>query len=478
MNVADLLQERTNPDHGHSIGYDDWLLAVEIMLPNDGASLWGAARWDEQNWATEQWHDITEFVRGISWTRGADEYQGRPRVGYGTLTLTNVAGEQFSPINPIDSFGGVVTTNTIGQVINFYFGPGTILRVVAHSPTHVPDPNTFGYLPGESPDSWVQQITGVVESWTAVDQGAERPESYVNVTFVETLSKLAAVDENAGPTVGDNEIVVDRLQRLADAAGWPYGYTFDLPIGYDQELGTQLPLQSTDMADNRLSECYLTADSVGGTVRSDRSGALYGYGGYFRTSIGPGVWLVTVNRSIVDRGPVHYPSLLACPDDGLPGRVFIDPSEIVWENDDSVVVNSVTIGRAGGTGQTAEDSVSTGRYGKRTFRRQDLINKSDAVCLALAEDMVDRSGRATLRLRSVRLDNLLDERGGGVLATLDVGSNCYFAQVTSPGGGVGVGARVDGMTHNVTPTSPTGPLRWTCDYRLGWQQPPVHFEGP
>jgi hypothetical protein len=255
---ADLL-EKPGATAGHRLGYGAWRIAVQIYAPTAGAGLWDVAEWDEILWGGGGWEDISHWVRGIEWTRGASWFNGRPAVGVATVTLDN-RDFRWSGIDPTNSHGD--WTQLAGsEVVNTVFAPGTLMRIVCWDPTDATD------------DGFVPQITGEVESWPEARRYAGR-DSYVDVTFVETISRLGGVDELAlGAVEGDDDDATERVERLADAADWPYGYVHHTTGA----TYNTWPLQSTDMANNRLGEIYLTVDSVGAVARTDRTGQLTTY---------------------------------------------------------------------------------------------------------------------------------------------------------------------------------------------------------
>ena len=433
---ADLLA-RPGLTAGHPVGYGAWRIAVQMYLPPAAAGQWDVDEWDGAEWGGSSWVDITRYVRGIEWTRGSSEFGGRPEVGSATLTLDNTA-RLFSPIDPTNSFGGFVEV-VAGAVVNQHYVPGRLARIVCHNPD---DPTAAGFVP---------QFTGTVETWEETRLQTDR-ESYVTATLVETLADLAAVDETALAALeGDNETAPDRLERLADAAGWTYGY--------DHHLGTwaDWPLQSTDMANNRLAEIYLTADSVGAVARSARDGRLVAYAKSSPPAGGPTSAPVCWLHPALDLDPASF---------------LADPAEVVWLTDLDPIVNFVELARAGGTIQTASDATSIALHRRRTFGRNDLINKSDALTLDLAEAAVYTN---PLRLAELQVDGHADNRALGALISVDV-HNTITVHAQALDGGVLTleGAQVDGMTHQVTPVHETAPVRWTATYALGAQSAPTY----
>lgn len=418
-----------------------WHLGVQILLPTEPGSLYGVAKYDEANYSLLSWWDISEWVRGMTWTRGALEFDARPDAGEATITLDNTAG-LFSPVDPSNAYQGLVTTGEDDNVISYFFGPGTIVRIVAHDPD---DP---------SDDGWVPQFTGIVSSWDQIDR-ALGVESSVEVVVWETLSAIANVNENAISLVGDDDIVYQRVRRLADAAAWTFGYIDATANAFDTFL-----LQSTNMAQNRLGDIYLAADSVGATARSDRSGALVVYG-----------------QEAPARGPASSLALAS-----LTGSttVRIDPEGLTFANDNECLINFVQFARAGGSVQTAQDAISIGRFrAKYTYGRNDLINKSNTLTLALAQALVDARGQLTDRIVSVNVTSLHGQDSIEFLVTADVHSIIATIEIEASDHEhklVYSNVRIDAMTHTVGPLTPGQSQQWTCTYTLGRATGPAHQE--
>jgi len=243
LTFADLLLQQPTGG-GSPTGQGDWNLTVEILLPEVDAGIWGISTWDESDWAALRWEDITERVRGMEWRRGSDEVYGRPRIGTIFLTLDDNDG-QLSP-----------WTSPNAQ----YLGPGTVLRCGLVSATGIDDPD-HGVV------RWLPQWAGLVDTWAPVITSSNIADRRVEVRCNETLRDLAQVDDPALPSpVGSGETADVRTARLLDAAAWRYGLLVEAQTmpGY--------PLQSTEMAQNRIAECYLTADSSDTAFRSLRDG--------------------------------------------------------------------------------------------------------------------------------------------------------------------------------------------------------------
>lgn len=448
---------------GVALGMGDWRIAVQMLLPIDVTARWGIAKWGESKWNGLQWYDMTEYVRGAEWTRGASSFAGRPEVGVLNLTLDN-ADRQFSPWNGVSAWNDATIVDDTGTVQPGYFAPGSIVRVVAFSPSGQVEPltNPNNLLPA-SDDAFVPQFSGIVESWTDETLGLGK-DSSVNVTVIETLSAMAPINDNALLSVeGDDDQPAARIQRLLNAAGWKYGDVIDTYFDVDPFLtSTDYRLQSTDMADNRISELYLTADSVGGVIRSDRSGAPTFYNSP-ETS---------VTASAIKRGPDKVKLVSFAPGFSTGASGFFNAPYVAdsvnVENDDEPIINDVRLTFVGGTERSDTDSVSEQQYGSRPYSRSDLICKdNDLLDHLIAKTLAARS-RKPLRLSSLQLHS---QHQAALLPiiSLDVHDTVDVELPPLPSHQVYAnGNAIDSLTHRLTPLNESEPI-WTVDITFGIQ---------
>jgi hypothetical protein len=615
---------------GVPIGIGDWRAAVEILLPQDPTSRWGIAKWGESKWNGLAWYDLTPWVRGAEWTRGTEEFGGRPEVGVATVTLDN-GDRHFSPWNGVSSFQDSTVTTTTGAVLPSYLGPGTLMRIVAYSPAgqiypltgptsgvlsgwdftgssyapsatddnvsgssitngsltslvlntssyatpllqanagistiaqsktnnryfeftvtpedtemtlaalkmkaarsggsgtrgcavtssldghtdyiygptnvtttrttltqlnidltggtfdNLTSPVTFrvyiystvnggldvddievvgstvGPLFPDADNSWVPQITGIVESWEDDTFGAGA-DGIVTVTFVETLAAMAKVDENARALEGLNDLPAARIQRLLDAADWQYGSVIDSLT--EKIASSNYQLQSTDMANTRISELYLTADSVHAVVRSDRSGLPLIYNADGDDGLGYSI----------RRGPEagRFDVLSWEYQDGYFGDLFTVAyvvDSLSTDNDDEVIENDIRMTYVGGSERSGMDNVSRQQHGRRTYSRADLICKTNSMVDYIIEKRLESRARRTLRLSKVQLHSA-HERALIPIIGLDVGVSVNVTMPPLPNTLISVEtAYVQGMTHRLTPLHGSGVV-WTCDLTFGIQ---------
>lgn len=444
MTVGHLLLERPAATTGTPIGVDDWRFAVEAVLPTEADALWGEAIWDTDLWSELVWTDLTADVRGLEWGRGADDPAGRPRVGTATITLDNLTGE-WCP------WGHDAA----------YFGPGTLFRFVAHEPTK---------------HWWVPQFAGVVESWldTTDELGVEWT---VTITLAETVDRLAHINNNALSAVeGSGDTAATRIVRLLAAANWPFGF--------HAETSPTFALQATDMALNRVTECYLTADSTDTNFYSHRSGLAFlaavdardnpDYQTLIESRWGTATWDVSLwSTSLDDLWPtariasLFYGGIELHPTTAGPGRtittdgrgpirIVYDADSLIPANDADMVVNDVRLARAGGTEVIRQDFASMGRHGQRTFSRNDLVCSADSTVLSITEAILDRRAWNVLRVTGASFHGRMDqpEPNMPALMIVDIGDRAFVvlpAGIADPMHDMkpAVAARIAGYTHSI-----------------------------
>ena len=448
---------------GVPVGFDGYRFSVEILMPTTKNSLVDVARVGEGRVAAYEWYDLTDRCRGVQWRRGATEFGGRARTGVGTITLDVDAMGDLSSWNdsPVSSFEG------LGSLLR----PGTIIRWGCCS-----------YTTGRA-NEWLPQFCGIVESWETTTV-ALRADLYATVTVVETTAALAKIDANALPgVVGGNDTVIERVARLLTASRFPYGF-------FHTYTPSALPirLQSTDMANNRLSEIYLTADSGFVEIRSDQRGPL---GLYLKP--GPQGTIAGTPYPAQERWRSFLSSasnFVTISDGQFIEDAAFDPSTVRWVNDDAAIVNQATIGIAGQPQHTytRTDEASVARYnGLRPFSRFDLITTAElahVVTRETAEFNLRRSD-ASRRVEQVTLNHRNTRTypgpGGetrynaGIVMSIDIDTPLHVREIYRPkyeefpvdDTAIWIEARgyIRALNHRVTPT-PTGIDTWEVDIEL------------
>lgn len=440
----DTLYLNVPPDvtHGLPTGWGDWRLCVEALLIESAADmLVGRMQVGTARVAHFEWVDISHFVRGMSWRQGADEFFGRPRPGVLTLTLASPDGALSAwNVDALEGRGAFLTA-------------GLLIRVGLRSATD------------ERADGWLPQICGHVESWPSEIAGPNAADEWATVTVIETVSALARIDDKA--LIGDElaswggvNPVYMRVGALLERCGWKWGgyarWDYDDPFPY---------LQQTNMAQNRLAECYLSADSGLCVFRTGRTGVAELLpdpfsGGVYYTPDPAVLWQFT------ELGGDAFLSTNQAADDW---DAAIIPEAVVWANDDEALVNASTAAVANtSVSVTNTDLASIRRFnGRRSTSRSDLITEAaDATTVATAiTDRISFTSRLVRRCDSVTLHNLVDPDGVGIQASIDWGNGVLIADYRYRAGyRMIAGGRVNAMEHTITPLA--GRVNWTTRLEL------------
>jgi hypothetical protein len=470
ISIAEALQQAPDPTHGVPSGVGDWRFCVEVLLPSDQLAIWGIATWGDVEWPQYRWFDITPWCRGAEWTRGADEPYGRPRIGTATLTLdsrydefspwstpSNILYTESNEILLTEEGDPIVTVGreSPGFTSPTWWSPGTVVRVGLRSPS---DSRARGWLP---------QFCGLVDSWRTEYATANAADIFATVTLVETLRDLSQIDENALPgVVGGGEGALPRIERLLEAADWKYGLLVE---AQNLTPSSSYPVQSTDMANNRITECYRVADAADVHFRTDRTGAALltnvEYIGNVGTTDRTLLPLSEFSRTGANDNP--YLGFLRYQATGTSVKyVPYRPDSFRSATDDANVVNDVRIARVGGTQQTYEQTASISRYGRRTLVRNDFPNTGDTAIALIAQYISIRRGLNVLRVENATVD--IDRCGTDhALATLaaDIQSNVWVWPPSYTAGETNryIRGYIRSMTHRVTPRN-TGSVTWEASF--------------
>ena len=120
--------------------------------------------------------------------------------------------------------------------------------------------------------------------------------------------------------------------------------------------------------------------------------------------------------------------------------------------DDKRVYNSATITRAGGTPQTYTDTASVDEYFLHSYTQNNLLMQTDAEALLLAEGYVEARKDNDIRIDSITLDILASEFYLEWIM-LDYFTKMDITNVTPQGSIVNKLLQVQGIAHDITPTS-------------------------
>jgi len=354
---------------------------------------------------------------------------------YNATSTPITLGAHNSGTDFLDGFMGFFSLydRPPGDMLHTWF-PGYdqyIGRKVSHfyAPWMVSATTAFDYYTGAT---WtlngaITQVTpnvydlwrGYVDEWLV---GWDDPQdSRVVLTATDGFKILARVDNDASGAVGASELSGARITRLLDAAGWPTG---DRWIDYGHTT-----VQATTLAQNALTELYLTSDTELGFV--------------FMDQVGRFTFLDRWRRLTLRKQPIFT---FGDADDDIE----LPYSDLVVSNNDDLVYNDISIARVGGSAQTTNDSTSISESLTRSFTRTDLIMETDAVAADYAGVILAESKDSDLRFDRLTISSSADDRLWPVMFSPLLG-NRITVNRTPPGGGSRITREcfVEGVTYRI-----------------------------
>jgi len=126
-----------------------------------------------------------------------------------------------------------------------------------------------------------------------------------------------------------------------------------------------------------------------------------------------------------------------------------------WKLDDTLIFNSTTVTRLGGTPQTAINQASIDKYFIHSYQIQDLLMQSDAVALDYAQAYTASRAETSVRCDFIELDLYTPNYNTGIIAALELD---FFDPIrvitTQPGGStLDKTLQIFGVQNVITPNS-------------------------
>jgi hypothetical protein len=268
-------------------------------------------------------------------------------------------------------------------------------------------------------------FAGFITSYTTTTPKNATDVVYTTITAVDAfrLAQNAQVSTVAGTSAG--QLSGARINALLDAIDWPASMR-------DVDAGL-----TTMQADPGTARTSLAAMQ---TVEISEYGALY---------VDAAGSFVFQDRSVTAGSTGATPTVFN--DNGTDISYF----NAVWRLDDTLVYNSASITRTGGTAQVATNQASIDKYFVHSYNQQNLLMETDAVALDYAQAYVASRAETSVRCDAIELDLYTDNYNTGIIAALDLD---YFDPVTittnQPGGSTLTKTlQVFGVAQSITPNS-------------------------
>lgn len=338
--------------------------------------------------------DVSNVVDSIQTNRGRNAQADQFQTGTLTMRIVDQNGD-FNPQNPSSPYYNLLT-------------PMRKVQITA----------TYGA-------TTYPMFSGFITTYTTTTPKNANDVVYTTITAVDAfrLAQNAQISTVAGTSAGD--LSGTRINQILDAISWPNSM---------RDIDTGLTTMQADPGTARTS---LAAMQI---VETSEYGALY---------VDAAGSFVFQDRAVTVGSIGGTPTVFN--DNGTDIGYF----DAVWRLDDTLVYNSASITRTGGTPQIATNEASVIKYFNHSYNQQNLLMQTDAVALDYARAYVASRAETSIRCDAIKLDLYTDNYTAGTVAALDLD---YFDPITittnQPGGSTLTKTlQVFGVAHSVTPNS-------------------------
>ena len=338
--------------------------------------------------------DVSNVVDSIQTIRGRNAQADQFQTGTLSLRIVDQNGD-FNPQNPSGPFFQLLT-------------PMRKVQITA----------TYGA-------TTYPIFSGFITSYTTTTPKNANDVVYTTIQAVDAfrLAQNAQISTVAGTSAG--QLSGARINALLDAIDWPASM---------RDVDAGLTTMQADPGSARTSLAAMQ------TVEISEYGALY---------VDAAGSFVFQDRAVTAGSTGATPTVFN--DNGSDISYF----NAVWRLDDTLVYNSASITRTGGTAQVATNQPSIDKYFVHSYNQQNLLMETDAVALDYAQAYVASRAETSIRCDAIQLDLYTDNYNTGIIAALDLD---YFDPVTittnQPGGSTLTKTlQVFGVAQSITPNS-------------------------
>ena len=338
--------------------------------------------------------DVSDVVDSITTMRGRNAQADVFQTGTLTLRIVDQNGD-FNPQNPSSPYYGLLTPMRKVQITATYGG------------------NEYPIF------------SGFITSYTTTTPKMATDVVYTTITAVDAF-RLFNNSQITTVTLADaGDLPGERVNAILDEIAWP-------PSMREIEYGDTI--FQADPGNLRTALAALQTASI------SEYGAIY----------------------IDARGSITLKDRAYCIDSqALPPVVFNDDgSEItyfnaVWRLDDTLVYNSASITKIGGTAQIAQDQASIDEYFLHSYTQQNLVMDTNQAALDYARAYVASRKQTRTRCDAIELDLYTENYNDGIIAALDLD---FFDPVeittNQPGNStLQQTLQVFGVSHRISPNS-------------------------
>ena len=262
-----------------------------------------------------------------------------------------------------------------------------------------------------------------IEEWDYTYSPGEAA-AFITITAVDAFRILNLTDVTTVTGASAGDLTGTRLGEILDEISWPSS---------SRDFSTGLTTCQADPGTTRdtLDACQTVTDTELGAFFTKPNGVL----------------------KFMDRNAI-VKAHAATPTDYVDTGSGIYYESVAFDIDDTILANSVTVTRTGGTAQTVNDATSIASFFLRDLSRTALLMDSDADALSQAKAILNERKDPDLRIGALTIDAYQDTRDR-VVAALDTE---LFDPIkvtrTQPGGGtVTRSLSVQGIEHVISPSS-------------------------
>jgi len=338
--------------------------------------------------------DVSNVVDSIETKRGRNPQADQFQTGSLTMRIVDQNGD-FNPQNPASPYYTYLTPMRKVQITATY---GAVTYPI---------------------------FAGFITSYTTTTPKNANDVVYTTITAVDAfrLAQNAQISTVTGAAAGD--LSGTRINQILDQIAWPTSM---------RDVDAGLTTMQNDPGTARTSLAAMQ------TVETSEYGALY---------VDAAGSFVFQDRAVTAGSSGLTPVVFN--DDGSAIGYF----NAVWRLDDTLVYNSASITRTGGTAQVAINQPSIDKYFVHSYNQQNLLMQTDAVALDYAQAYVASRAETSIRCDAIQLDLYTDNYNAGIIAALGLD---YFDPVTittnQPGGSTLTKTlQVFGVAQSITPNS-------------------------
>jgi hypothetical protein len=338
--------------------------------------------------------DVSNQVDYIKTQRGRNALSDQFQTGTLTLRIIDQNGN-FNPLNPLSPYFELLTPMKKVQITATY---SSVTYPI---------------------------FSGFITSYVNTQPSDATEVAYTTITAVDAfrLGNLAQISTVAGATAGD--LSGTRINQILDQIGWPATMR-------DVDAGLTTMQADPGTARTSLQAMQTVTDSEYGALYVDATGSF-----------------VFQDRSVT-AGSIGDPTTLFA-DNGT----GIKYANATWILNDSLVFNSATVSRTGGSPMTATNSASISKYFLHSYNLQDLLMQTDAVALDYAQAYTASRAETSIRCDAVELDLYTDNYNSGIIAALDLDFFDPITVITTQPGGSTLEKtlQIFGVANTITPNS-------------------------